>query len=196
MLLATATGFAAEVEWLKVTRSDGSILVRSEMLVEAPPPYVYDALLEYDQFAELSDSFTESRYIEPATDGTPRIYTRIEGCIWFFCKKIDRYARLELEPKRKITSTAEPELSDADFSIEIWEVAEAGEDTRITYSHELKPGFWVPPLLGTLMIKRAVKKSALDAAQRMEELALASLAAETQAPMKTLEPLGSMEPVE
>ena len=81
----------------------------------APSPEVYDALLEYDKFAELSDSFTESRFIEPAPDGSPRIYTKIEGCILFFCKTVNRYARLELEPKWKITAIAEPELSDAEL---------------------------------------------------------------------------------
>lgn len=142
----------------------------------APSPEVYDALLEYDKFAELSDSFTESRFIEPAPDGSPRIYTKIEGCILFFCKTVNRYARLELDPKWRITAIAEPELSDAELSIESWELTANGDTTTIDYSHEIKPGFWVPPLIGTLVIRSTVKRSALDAAVRIEELALAAIA--------------------
>jgi len=176
LLLACSQTIAAEVEWLKVKRKDGRIDVRAEVIIHAPTPEVYAALLEYDRLAELSDSFSESRYIEPAGDGAPRIYTKIEGCIWFFCRTVERYARLELEPKRKITAIGEPELSDADLSIESWTLAADGDSTRIDYSMELEPGFWVPPLIGVWAIRGTIKRSAQDTAVRIEALAIASLA--------------------
>lgn len=151
--------------------------MRSEILINAPVEETYDALLEYDKFAELSDSFTESRYIEPAEDGSPRIYTRIEGCIWFFCRVIERYAILQLEPKTKITAIGDPELSDANMSVESWVLSAADEaTTRIDYSHDIETGFWVPPLIGTLIMKRTIRKGALEAAVRVETLAHQSLA--------------------
>jgi hypothetical protein len=176
LLLVLATpAEAAEVEWVKVKRKDGRIDIKSEITIDAPAPEVYDALLEYDKFADLSEDFTESRYIEPAEDGAPRIYTRIEGCIWFFCKTIERYARLDLEPKWKITATGEPDKSDAALSIESWSLSANGNNTVIDYSHEIETGFWVPPLIGTWIIGSSVKRSALSAAIRIEELAIAAL---------------------
>lgn len=173
LLLALPT-MAAEVNWLKVKRKDGSIDIRSEIVIDAPAPRVYDALLEYDKFAELSDSFTESHYIEPTPEGAPRVYTKIDGCIWFFCRTIERTARLELNPQWKITAIAEPEHSDAELSVESWVLSAVGETTVIDYSHELKTGFWVPPLLGVWMIRGTIKRSAKDTAERIEELAVAS----------------------
>ena len=145
--------------------------VASDIVIDAPLPDVYDALLDYDRFAALSKSFTESRYIEPAEDGTPRVYTRIEGCIWFFCKRIDRYARLEFSPQTWVKSTAEPELSDAEYSVEEWNLSPRGDTTHIYYTHELKPGFWVPPLIGTMVIKRTLKRGSMEAAVRIEQMA-------------------------
>jgi len=72
---------AAEVKWLKVKRKDGRIDIHSEIAIDAPPPEVYEALLDYDQLAELSDAFAESGYIEPAADSAPRFYTKIENYI-------------------------------------------------------------------------------------------------------------------
>ena len=48
---------AAEVEWLKVKRTDGRIYVHAAIIIDAPAPAVYAALLEYDEFAKFSDVF-------------------------------------------------------------------------------------------------------------------------------------------
>lgn len=175
MCLIASPLAAAEVEWVKVKRSKRHIDITSEIVIDAPVSEVYDALLEYDVFADVSEDFTESRYIEPAPDGTPRIYTKIEGCIWFFCRTVERTAQLKLYPRWKITAVAEPELSDAELSIETWALTANGDRTTIDYSHEIETGFWVPPLIGTLVIRGTVKRSALDAAIRIEDLAHAAM---------------------
>ena len=176
LLLLACQTMAAEVNWIEVEREGGRVDVRSELVINAPLPEVYAALLKYDQFAEVGDTFAESRYVEPAADGAPRIYTRTEGCIWFFCKTIERYARLELEPQRRILAIAEPERSDAAFSIESWTLTADGDSTVIDYRHEIDTGFWVPPLLGALIINRSVKHGTQKAAGRIEGLAIASRA--------------------
>ena len=173
LLLASQT-MAAEVTWIEVERDGGHVDVHSELVIDAPLPEVYAALLNYDQFAQMGDTFAESRYVEPAQDGTPRIYTRTEGCIWFFCKTIDRYARLEVEPQQKIVAIAEPERSDAALSIESWTLTAAGDSTVIEYRHEIETGFWVPPLLGALIINRSVERGTQKAAVRIEQLATAN----------------------
>jgi hypothetical protein len=171
VLLAGQT-MAADVNWIEVDRKGGRVDVRSEILINAPLPEVYAALLDYDKFAKMGDTFADSRYVEPASDGAPRIYTRTEGCIWFFCKTIERYARLEVQPQQKIVAIAEPELSDAAVSIESWTLTADGDSTVISYRHEIDTGFWVPPLLGALIINRSVEKGTQKAAGRIEQLAL------------------------
>ena len=178
ILLAFLAGttMAADVNWIDVQRDGGRVDVHSELVIDAPLSEVYAALLNYDQFAQMGDTFAESHYVETAADGTPRIYTRIEGCIWFFCKTIERFARLEVEPQRKILAIAEPERSDAALSIESWTLTAAGDSTVIEYRHEIDTGFWVPPLLGALIINRSVEKGTQKAAGRIEDMANASRA--------------------
>lgn len=164
---------AAHIEMLTVTRDHKLINVVASMIIDAPRPFVYQALSDYDNFSEMSDSFVESRFIEPAPDGTPRIFTKIEGCIWFFCKTINRTARLELEPVTHIIATVEPEFSDAKYAREEWVLEDLGASTRIYYRHDLQPDFWVPPGLGVWAIKAALSRTTLKAAARIEKMAIA-----------------------
>ena len=163
---------AAHIETLTVQRDHELINVVASMVIDAPRPFVFQALSDYDHFSEMSDSFVESRFIEPAADGTPRIYTRIEGCIWFFCRTIERYARLELQPVTRIVSIVEPGASDANYAREEWVLEDLGVSTRVYYRHDLQPNFWVPPGIGVWAIRSALSRTTLKAASRIELMAV------------------------
>jgi len=172
LTLPSAAIVAAEIEYLNVDR-DGKILhVDSVLLINAPRALVFAALSDYSAFAELSDRYKQSRFIEPAADGTPRIYTEIEGCVWFFCRTVERYARLELTPDEKIVAIVEPEQSDLISGREQWLLEEVPTGTRVTYTHSMQPDFWLPPLLGIWAIRHALEKDALSAANNIEARAL------------------------
>ena len=40
------------------------------------------------------------------------------------------------------------------------------------YDFEMEPGFWVPPIIGPYVIKRALKASGANAVNRIEAVAL------------------------
>lgn len=170
-LLWAAQLVAAELRSLDVVRDDGRIFVESELYIEAPRAQVFSALSDYDNLSSLSSRFVESRS-EIAADGTTQVYTLIEGCVWFFCRSVERYAQLETEVPLSITATAIPERSDFVYGVEHWRLSEEGSGTLVTYTHELEPRFWVPPLIGVWVIRRTLADDALKAATRIEVLAL------------------------
>ncbi len=148
---------------------------------------MFRALADYDRIHELSKRYVESRFIEPAADGTPRIYTKVRGCVWFFCRTVERYARLSLQPETTITATVEPEDSDMGYGVELWELEALGPQTRILYRHEAEPKFWVPPLIGGWAIRRVLSKDAPGFAKAIEQ------SAERLAHQPVLEGTGSDE---
>lgn len=156
-------------------RAGDRLEVRSQMLINARRPQVFAALSDYSRFAELSSRYRESRFIEPAANGTPRVYTRMEGCVLFYCKSVERYARLTTRAPEYISAVVIPELSDFDYGLETWklQVVElyGRERTQVDYVHDFDPKFWVPPVLGVWAIRRALEKDALKAATRIERLA-------------------------
>ena len=73
-----------------------------------------------------------------------------------------------------LAGLAEPERSDAKRSVESWALKEDGEKTIVAYRHEIDTGFWVPPLIGSMMIQKTVEKATWRAAANIENLAKAN----------------------
>lgn len=174
MALAAATGWGAEVESVEVTREGNRFGVVSRIALRAPRPRVFAALVDYERFQALSDAYVESRYLAPAADGTPRVYTRVQGCLLFFCRSLVRSARLEVEPVTRVVATVEtgPD-TDLVMGREVWTLASTADGTLITYRHELEPGFWMPPVIGSWVVRRALAWGAAAAGDIIEEMALA-----------------------
>ena len=162
---------AAELRRLDVQKNGPRLEVEAELVIEAPTPQVFDALADYDEFADLSSAYLESRYLEPDVDGTSRIYTKIRGCILFFCRTIARVARLDTVPYQQITATTEPALSDVDYGVEKWVLHQHEAGTVLIYTHVVEPDFWVPPVLGPWALRRSLRSDALSAAEHIESLA-------------------------
>jgi len=169
---------AAEIPVLDVSKKDSRVLVRAELLIDAPPDKVYRALINFNNFSSWSQRFKYSAYLEPAADGRPRARNDIEGCILFFCKTVVRTLTLTLQPSDYIRADADPELSDVVFGREEWWISAGtvtGESvtrvvTKVIYEHEVEFDFWVPPVIGTWAIKRELKKDGLRVARIIEDM--------------------------
>lgn len=169
-LVAVSAG-AADLRTLKVQRSNGHIIVGSETFINAPPAAVFEILADYEGFQRISDVFDETRFIERDEDGNGLVYSRVSGCVLLFCKTIERVEELTVDPGRKITAVAVPEDSDVEFSTAHWVFEEEEDGTRIEYRLDFKPDFWVPPVLGPMIIRAKLRSRAVAAADRVEEMA-------------------------
>ncbi|MDH3589842.1 MAG: SRPBCC family protein [Gammaproteobacteria bacterium] len=173
-MLPALTVAAAELRAIDVERKKGHILVASETFIDAPPDAVFEILADYEGFHRISKVFTETRYLERDEIGNGVVYSRAVGCVLFFCTEIERVETLTLTPGREILAIAIPEKSDVDFSVARWVFEQEGSGTRLLYGVEFKPGFWIPPVLGPMIIRAKLRSRGIDAANRIEQLANAS----------------------
>ncbi|MEC9375195.1 MAG: SRPBCC family protein [Pseudomonadota bacterium] len=165
--------FAAELLDLEVVKEGDRFFIESEIFISADSDSVLFALTDYERFAEISSRFKESRFIEPAEDGTPRVYTKIAGCILFFCKSVERVALLNVKTPLMLVAVTDPNLSDLNFGYEIWELIEMQNGTVIDYRYEVEPSFWIPPIIGPWAVKRILNRDMLSAPAKIEQLAQA-----------------------
>ena len=64
-----------------------------------------------------------------------------------------------------------PERSDTRYSRAQWRLQAEGGGTLLRYELEMEPDFWVPPLIGPPIVKRALRQGGERAAARIERLA-------------------------
>jgi hypothetical protein len=171
---STAPASAAELKDVQVKVEDGRYYVVAEMTIDAPLKPTFEALVEYDRFDETSKVYVKTHYLDPAADGTPRIFTRVEGCVLGYCRGVERTARLEATPLKRVIATVESEPDgNLLYGREIWELYPGDNgSTLITYHHELELGFWLPPLVGPWAVRRALWWGASDVVQTLEDMAL------------------------
>ena len=172
-LAASTLAAAATIDELDVTRKRARYFLEAEAQLSATPESIYAVLTDFDDnaYARISRAYKESRYLEPSADGTPMVYTRMEGCALWHCMTLERTERLETEAPHRIKSTTLPEGSNFKYSTSEWLLERHGENTKMTYKLEMEPDFFVPPVVGPWYLKRTLSQGGLRAVVRIERLA-------------------------
>jgi hypothetical protein len=171
ILLMPGVVLSAELRDVVVEKEEKRYRLTSETRFDASVADLYRVLTDYDLFTEFSSVFVESRNLRAAGNGKPRYFTRMEGCMLLFCKSFVRIGELTLTPHREIIATADPNQSDFNYSRERWLLVADGDGVLLKYEFELEPSFWVPPVIGPYVMKRALRSGGADAVDRIEALA-------------------------
>lgn len=164
---------AASIDSLDVTRDHGRFHLVAHTHLDATPAAVYKVLTTYDEdaYGRISNVYKESRYLQPASDGTPLVYTRVEGCLLFFCKSMRRVERLQVVKPNYICTTAVPSRSDFRYARSIFRLKRDDDGTEVTYRLDMEPDFWLPPFVGPWLLKHVLLRGGSHAVQRIEHLA-------------------------
>jgi hypothetical protein len=165
---------AAEILSFDLEREAQRYRVVSETYIDAPVAAVYGVLIDYERYDRISSVFKEARYLERNPDGSGLVYTKARGCIAFFCQTVERVEQLDVVPQTQIVATVIPERSDTRYSRARWLLAPRGPGTLLRYELEMEPDFWVPPLIGPPLVRRALRQGGARAAVRVENLARAA----------------------
>jgi hypothetical protein len=156
-----------------VSRHQDRYRVVADTHLDASPEAIYKVLMDFngDRYQRISEIYKESSYLPPDSDGTPLVYTRVEGCLLRYCRSMSRVERLEVVTPQFIRSRTVPERSDFKYSLSEWTFEPDGEGTRVTYLMEMEPDFWLPPFVGPWFLKRTLLKGAPAAIEQIEVLA-------------------------
>ncbi len=161
----------ATIRSIDVDRDSGRYSLHAETYLAAEPDDIFEVLLDYDRFNRISSVYKEYGYLDPAPDGTPIVFTRMEGCLLFYCVSMRRVERLEASRPGYIRTVTLPEQSDFKYSMSEWMLEPEGDGTKMTYRLVMEPDFWVPPVIGPWYLKRTLQRGGTAAINRIERLA-------------------------
>lgn len=171
VLLLPSFAAAATLRDVVVDRIDGVYTLKSQVWIDAGVEQTYAVFRDWDLSTRFSSVVVESRDVAPDETGRPGFYNRNRACIWFYCKSFERHGWVDARPYEFIEATADPERSDFHLSVERWEFVAEERGTLVKYSLEMRPKFFIPPLIGPALVKHKLKTDSGDAIDRIERIA-------------------------
>jgi hypothetical protein len=174
IFLIGASASTATLNSIDVDRKGDVYSLVAETFLDATPEAISRVLLDYERFGRISNVYKEYGYLDPLPDGTPVVFTRMEGCLLkVFCKSMTRVEKLEVASPDHIRTVTLPDRSDFKRSTSEWSLEPEADGTRMTYTLEMEPDFFVPPVVGPMLLKHTLKQDGGKVIDRIEDLAQA-----------------------
>jgi hypothetical protein len=162
---------AGEVINARVEHKDKRYFVELDMRIKADPKRVHQLLTDYKHLGRLNDSIKSSEIVYSLNERNHRVKVVTKACVMFFCKTIRQVQDVEQIGSNIVIATVIPELSDFDYAHARWSIEPQQGMTRVTFSSDLKPSFWVPPVIGPPLIKNKLHDEAISTVETLERLA-------------------------
>jgi ribosome-associated toxin RatA of RatAB toxin-antitoxin module len=139
---------------LQVNRSASVLQVHATIEAEAPAGLCFAVIADFDRLADFIPGLRSSRIV--SAPGQPLRLRQIgETTLGFSRYAIDVTLALETDPPREISFTrVAGNLAVMDGR---WQVTGDAARCTVDYRADLQPEFWVPPILGTLLVRRQVQ---------------------------------------
>ena len=172
LMVLTRSALAAEILNGDVDRKDGIFNVEYIAEVDVSPQVLADAILNYEEYVRLSPLVEEISFSQAATD-FPRVDVRLRICILYLCRSVNKLTDVIVRSPREFEFRGIDGEGDFEQSREITRVIEIdGNPNRsiFEYTAKLKPGFFVPPFIGSWIVGRQVAKELMGTLRRLEEI--------------------------
>ncbi|MDH3512752.1 MAG: SRPBCC family protein [Gammaproteobacteria bacterium] len=170
-LIFPALAGGATLRDVTLDRVEGVYIMRSEVWFDASIEQMFGVFLDWDLSTKFSSVIVESRNVEPDERGRRGYYSRHRACLWFCCRSFERNGFVEHKPLEFIEAKADPARSDFHVSNERWEFRAEDHGTVVIYDLEMKPKFFIPPLIGPIIMKRKLKNNGAQAVDCIEAIA-------------------------
>jgi polyketide cyclase/dehydrase/lipid transport protein len=167
----SAAAYAGEVMETEVTHDEGRYAVRFDVRLDAPPDRLKHFLTDYEHYTTYFTAVSESQVLAHAADGSQRVRLKFNSCVLFFCRDVTFVKDIAEAADGSITARVIAAESDFREATEQWQITPDDGQTRLQYRAELVPSFYVPPLIGPLLMKIKIRSALESGAARLEALA-------------------------
>jgi len=148
-----STSWAGELLDAHVNYEDDHYLVHMDMRVKGKRDAIYAIITDFDNITAVNDTIVYSKLLE-SKGKQHRVHFESEGCIWIFCRRVKQVVTVSEMANGYILSIVDPAESDVKYGRTLWHIIDEGKMTRIKYDADFVPDFWVPPIIGPMIIKQ------------------------------------------
>ena len=162
---------AGELIHSSIEHKDERYILEFDMRINADAGRVYKLVTDYNNLGRVNNNIEESELLSSSDPQHHRVRVVSDACVLFFCKTIRQVQDIEEINGKTVIATIIPEQSDFDYAHARWHIQDEGKSTRVTFNVDLKPSFWVPPLIGPAVIKSKLEDEVLGTIENLEKLA-------------------------
>jgi hypothetical protein len=170
-LLFPALAAPATILRTEATHDDDRYKLTFEVVLNAERDKVWSIMTDYNRLTRVSKVIVESRILKKEDENRHRVGVTLHACVLIFCKTMKKVVDIQAWPHNDIIVIGDPALSDFSYSVERWRVVAEGAKTRLYYSAEMVPDFFIPPLIGPWLMKSFLQKEIKATAIQVEALA-------------------------
>jgi hypothetical protein len=172
VILCTPTSTADELEELSVTDADGVYSLRILDVLNVPADYVRKVITDYRHAYRIDHAITSVEVLPTDHDDGIRVRNLSKQCVGPFCFDIVWTGDITENRDGDIEVKTIPEFSSFVAGAAIWHIRSQGERTCVLYESNMKPAFFIPPVIGDIIIKKHIKDEVLDVFKNIEHQAL------------------------
>lgn len=159
---------ASQVERLAVTHSDGEYRLEIVSLLNAPANYAYDVITDYQHAYRLNPSIVEVEVLPVRGEDAVQVRNRSEHWFGPFRFHIDWTGEIRSSDPSRIDVVTIPENSSFESGHAVWKIRPQGDGTLVEYRSSLRPNFFIPPVIGEMIMEYRIREETLAIFQRIE----------------------------
>ena len=171
LYLLSLTASASQLVRLEVDHRADIYEIRVEMEVDAPAEAVRAILTDYTHLDRLNASITTSEVVGTSRDGAIRVLTRFRNCVLFFCMDLQKVEDVTEDDQGRILVAMVPGSSSFRSGHASWEIRDTGNRSRVIHYAKLEPDLWIPPWMGTAILKNTLRQEILESFESLDCLA-------------------------
>lgn len=149
---------------------DGHYIISLDMRITADSKKVYALLTDFNHLPRINDNIIKSTMLR-SHERKHRLRVESRACVLFFCKHIVQVQDVEELDNGYISMVIDAKVSDFKSGHILWHIQSTEGGTRVTFSVDLVPDFWMPPLIGPWLLKDLLKEEGLKTLMELERQA-------------------------
>ncbi len=171
LLISSMASSSAYLKKSSIEYRDKKFLYSFEAQINAHHERVLGKLHNFEQWDKLNDNISKSKVLETLPGKKIKRLLTLTQCIFTFCFNL-KFVEVVAFSKDKLEMNIIPGEGNFSAGQAIWETVPEGADkTLIRVSATLTPDFWIPPVIGPLVLERVFLKQISKTIKTIETLA-------------------------
>ena len=163
---------AGEIKTATVQYKNGIYTIFFTAELAASQADVFHIVTDYDRLSRLNEMIEASSLLSKPGYLPVKRQIIMHACILFYCRRVTLVESVNEFNMDTLLAIIVPAESDFESGESHWRVISLGQHaTQLSLSSQLRPKFWIPPVIGPWLIKKKMIKELSVMVERLELLA-------------------------